>query len=538
LIPPAGRALAAAVLAAAAAVPAAAQDQRSTFGVTTRVVQVSVVVRDKAGRTVADLTARDFRLFEDGKEQPIESFSVESTAAAARVEEPAGRREFSNRLGGRAAAGVTVILLDRLNTRFEDQARAREQIVRFLGTLAREDRVALYVLEPGAVRVLHDFTTDTGSLLRAVARHQGLPAPELDTSEATAPETGEADMDAFLSKELTETSGVALAQRVRSAAAGLEAIANHLAGVLGRKNLVWVSSGFPLVVNDQWPRIVTEEVGRATRALNDAGIAVYPVDPRGLVGAYATNPAAISSTKDSSRALREAFTTLATTRPDVEGLKTIADDTGGRAFYDTNDISGALRQAVDDSRLTYVLGYAPSHGKWDGKFHEIKVTVSRGGLDVRHRRGYLALQARGSGDPAQREAAVLDAVRSPLQATGLGLGARVEPATGDAVNLAIRLDPASVSLAKNGDTWQGAFDLAIVQALPDGTLRKSLQTTVELNLTAELRERLLRQGIVVNRKVAVLADALRLHVVARDVATGATGSLIIPADRLRGEARQ
>jgi VWFA-related protein len=520
------------------AATAATQDPRTTFGVTTRLVQVNVIVHDKDGQPVADLAAGDFRLYEDGKEQAIESFSIESAVAAVAREAPVSRGDFGNRLRGPAGGGVTVILLDRLNTRFEDQALARAQIVRFIGQLQPQDRVALYILESDSVHVLHDFTTDSSALLRAVARQRGMTSREMETAELAPHETGEADMDAFLAREFAEVSAAALANRVTSTTRALEAIAHHLAGVQGRKNLIWISSGFPLVIEDRGPRPVTDQVDRATRAVNDANVAVYPVDARGLVGAFAGNPAAMSSTKNSDQALRNVFTTISTTRPNIEALQTIAENTGGRAFYETNDITRALTRAVDDSRVTYVLGYSPSHGKWDGSFHKIEVKVRRPGVEVRHRKGYLALPAPRL-DPTKRNAALLDAVRSGLEATGLGLTAHIEKgAAAGQVGVALHLDPASVALERVGERWEGAFDLAIMQRLADGSLVPGLETTVELRLTDDLRARMLKQGLVVNRKVPLRDDAQALHIAARDSTTGATGSLIIPAGRLRDAAAQ
>jgi VWFA-related protein len=522
------------------AATAATQDPRTTFGVTTRLVQVNVIVHDKDGQPVADLAAGDFRLYEDGKEQAIESFSVESTIAAVARESPASRGDFGNRLRGPAGGGVTVILLDRLNTRFEDQTLARAQIVRFLGRLQPQDRVALYILESDSVHVLHDFTTDSSALLRAVARQRGTTSREMEAAELAPYETGEADIDAFVAREFAEVSAAALAERVTSTTRALEAIAHHLAGVQGRKNLIWISSGFPLVIEDRGPRPVTDQVDRATRAVNDANVAVYPVDARGLVGAFAGNPSALSSTstRNTDQALRNVFTTMSTTRPNIEALQTIAENTGGRAFYETNDITRALSRAVDDSRVTYVLGYSPSQGKWDGSFHKIEVTVRRPGVEVRHRKGYLALPAPRL-DPTKRQAALLDAVRSGLEATGIGLTAHVEKgAAPGQLDVALRLDPASVALQKVGERWEGAFDLAIMQGLAGGSLFPSLETTVELRLTDDLRARMLKQGLVVNRKVPLRDDALALHIAARDSTTGATGSLIIPAGRLRDATAQ
>ena len=179
-----------------------AQTPPTTFRATTRLVQVSVVVHDKDRRAVTGLDRADFTLYENGREQPIELFSVESdreTAAASSRPSPLPTNDFSNRLEGRAAGAVTVILIDRLNTRFEDQTQARDQVVKFLGQIQRDDHVALYVLESNVVRVLHDFTSDATSLLRALSRYRGKTSGELAASEQQVPDfapTGDAAEDA------------------------------------------------------------------------------------------------------------------------------------------------------------------------------------------------------------------------------------------------------------------------------------------------------------------------------------------------------
>lgn len=513
---------------------------------TTRLVQVSVIVH-KDGAPVPGLAAEDFQLFEDGKEQPIESFSVESDRATPGSQEPPAG-SFSNRLEGQSG-GVNVVLLDRLNTRWEDQGQARDQIVKFLSQIQRGDRVALYLLDSSVVRILHDFTKDTASLLRALARYRGATSKELAASEEQVPETDDAEMNAFLSETARMVTAASMERRAESTTLALEAVANHLAGVRGRKNLIWVSSGFPFVIDDPAgrgspvglsTRSFAVDVNRATRAVNNANIAIYPVDARGLVGAFSSAPAAQAPTPNSGRTMRGLFTTLETTMPAIDTMKTIAENTGGRVFYNTNDIGGAIRRAVDDSRLTYLLGYSPSHAKWDGRFHEINVKVKRPGVDVRHRKGYLALPF-PQHDAAKTTRALSDALRSPLEATGIGLTAsvqRIEGRDGREVNVAIQVEPRSVTLEKKGQTWEGSFALVIAQSAAEGKFSKNVDSNVDLRLSSELRDRMLKQGLVVNKKIALRDDAHRLHVLVRDLATGAMGSLIIPADKLRAAAQQ
>jgi VWFA-related protein len=165
--------------------------------------------------------------------------------------------------------------------------------------------------------------------------------------------------------------------RVERTAGTLEDIANHLAPLPGRKNLIWVSGSFPLyiwldapytpAIATQERRTFSNEIERAARALNNAGLAIYPVDARGLIAPSFANRRPGSTRGDiPGRRGYQAPITLSPNRANFDALNTLADRTGGRVFYHTNDILGSIRRAIDDSRVTYVLGYYPSHGQWDG----------------------------------------------------------------------------------------------------------------------------------------------------------------------------
>jgi VWFA-related protein len=506
--------------------------QPAPFRVTTRLVQVSVIVTDRNRNPVSGLTASDFRLYDDGKEQRVELFSIESdsqaTAGEVRSLPALAAGEFSNRI--QKPGGVTVILFDRLNTRSDDQLFARGQLVKFLEQIRPADRVALYVLDGDMVRVLHDFTNDARSLVRALSRYRAMTSNELAASEAPVPETpetGDARLDAEMAAFL-EAGNEKIAQHfrgVRSEATitALESVALRLAGVRGRKNLVWISSGYPLDSLTIYGKGQTVEINRAGRALNNANVAVYTVDARGLVGAFSSPP----------NARQQVFATLSTVRGNLDILEIVAEETGGRAFFNTNDINNAIRRAVDDARLTYVLGYYPSHGKWDGRHHAIRVSVNRPGVEVRHRKGYLAIPGQGE-DTSQRSASLRAAILSPLEATGIGLTARVERverAPTDAT-VTIGVDPTSITLERAADNWEGSLDVVVAQSSPDGSVVRSVDKTMTLRMTAERHAQIMKEGFSINATVAMLPDVARLTVVVRDGPTGSMGTLVVPGNKL------
>jgi VWFA-related protein len=497
--------------------------QPPSFRSTARVVPVSVVVHDKRGRPVPGLTASDFRIVENGKEQPIALFSVESAAtAAARVP-----NTFTNRIDGPAAAGVTVILFDRLNTRDIHQQQAREHLITFLRQIRPSDRVGLYVLESNSVRVLHDFTQDASSLLKAIDRAAGGTSAALAGSQDRLP-AGAADLDAelaaFLRGSELAVQSFFLEQRARASAGALEGIAAHLAGIRGRKSVIWISSGFPIMFSDGMiPRNMSPDVYQATRALSHSDVAIYPVDARGLMGAFSTEPSA----------RMQEFATLDTLRRNTDTSQIVAEHTGGRAFFNTNDLGNAIIRAVEDTNLTYMLGYYPQNDDWDGRFRTIKVSVQRRDVEVRHRRGYYA-HPPVMQDAAAARSAIQEALKSPLDATGLALTVRVEPASKPGnLRLSIQLQPGALTLAEKADGWEGSVDLVLGHAMPSGEVLTNLDTTLPVRLTTAERDRQLEQGLTFSQTISVREGAHQVRVVVRDALTGQIGSVAIPMGEIR-----
>ncbi len=507
--------------------------------VSTRLVQVKVIVQDRKGQPATGLTQDDFLLLEDGKPQPIAMFSMEEDRTTAAAGTPFPPDTYSNRIERRAGArnSVTVILLDAINTRFADSVYAKNQVVKFLSQLQSQDRVALYALVAGSVRIIHDFTSDASGLLRMLDRFKATGDFIDRTQTGAVPETGIADLDEWLREASQRMDNFYTNSRVLETTSALEVIANHLARLPGRKNLIWVSGSFPLTIGeDALPtryslsperRTYWREVERAARAVSDANMAIYPVDARGLIGAFGPNPGSFNPRPILGRQINpfpgaplSAF----------DSMQVLAQRTGGRAFYNSNDIQGAIREAIDDSRVTYVLGYYPSHGKWDGKFHQIKVKLKTKGNKVRHRTGYFAHEDAPK-DETTRKDLVLVAARSPLDATTLGVVVRVEqlPADGKRrVKLILAVDRREITLNEQDRRWVGTLDLLFSQRSPEGLGLFGEHQTLQMNLTQESYEQLIREGITLTRHLHLTPGATQLRVVVRDVPSGAIGSVSIP----------
>jgi len=271
------------------AVQSAGGPEQQVIRVATHLVQVNVVVHDHKGAPVQGLTRDDFTILDGGKEEPISIFSVESGRSPKGPLGPLPPNVFSNRVAreGGTPTSVAVILLDGLHTTFWDLAYARQQLIKFLCQLQPQDRVALYFFGR-RLSVVQDFTGDPSPLLEALAAYRGQIASP--TGLGAGNKTAEAhfqglsgpaalaagQLDAGMSV-LLEESNQFLEDSFLSA---LLAIAEHLAGLPGRKSIIWLTGGYYLDFRD-YPSM-SEKKRRLIHTLNHADVAIFPIDARGL----------------------------------------------------------------------------------------------------------------------------------------------------------------------------------------------------------------------------------------------------------------
>jgi VWFA-related protein len=243
---------------------------------------------------------------------------------------------------------------------------------------------------------LQDFTTDPAVLREVVRGFKGKSSPLLNVSANGSPITPilpgisqslPAQMAAQI-REFEQSQTLNLTdQRVNMTLSALNSLARTLSGYPGRKNLIWISETFPFdvlmsSVTSQTARNYSHDVARTGNLLSDSQVAVYPLDARGLTGIGLINVAndagSMSSSVDDPMAAR-------TTMLDL------AERTGGRAFYNRNDLDSAVRESIDDGSTYYTLGYYPENKDWNSAFRKIQIKLQRNGVKLRYRIGYFAV---------------------------------------------------------------------------------------------------------------------------------------------------
>jgi VWFA-related protein len=490
----------------------AQEPDQPVFRVGTRLVQVDVVVRTQAG-PVRGLSREDFEVFDNGRLQQIAVFSVRETPSDGPHLTPLPAGAVTNRPFPAAADPVsaTVILIDRQNTNPEDQGYAREQALKYLSQAGRRELIALYSLGT-ALRVLQPFTADREALRAAVSKSK--------MEQSFNLLEGQNGLLAGLSgNAVAATIANANQRRADITTAAFTTIARQLEGLPGRKKLIWITAALPLTFTQEVTRndVVLQEFNNlspqlfaATRIMNDANVALYPIDPRGVM-----------------------FAGEGLSDPGITAMIRLAEMTGGKAFYNNNDLTAGLDAATTDTDVTYTLGYYPTEQEIDGSFHAITVRVHRPGVEVRYRKGYSAEQPRPSLTEKQRKGTLNAWVQEPLDATSIQIRASARRVANRPGYYAVEVtvDPAGLALAETNGRFLGEFDLAVVPFVERKF--KGLHQHIKVNLTGDRLIEARSTGIVVLNAVKVtdnkgkpLSDELK--VVVMDRSTGKAGSVLIP----------
>jgi VWFA-related protein len=575
------------VLATAQQPPPPPKESGLVLRVTTRMVLVDAVVLDNEGHPVQGLKADDFTVTEDGVRQRITSFS-ERTAESANPARPPvlPPHVTTNRpvvtQANTENGTVALLLIDGLNTPPQDQIYVKRQMLNFLARQYDPNTKLAVIALTNKLTVLQDFTQDP-LLLRAaldrymattpaLARNGGqmetpsasvaapnvnLPAQATGGPTSSGPDPGLPatlaaggsnssifeDIAYMMDRFERNAQNFSRDTRISATLSALEEIARFMSGQNGRKALLWFSTGFPFSVVGDSPssmeaeRNYGEQIRRTINLLNDAHLATYTIDAGGLAPESLGDPSLsgrdtegkIHHGIDANRALSEqAFQRFST----HEALETIALDTGGRYFGNSNDLDQAIQSALRESTSYYMLGYYPVSKRWDRKFREIKVQVNRPGVQLRYRRGYFAVnpsdwrKENGEGKLAEALAA------NSLPSTQVTFMARALPPGPDADTVVeFAVDPSTLSFETEAENHHRSSLRFEVQAFsPEGKLVKVEVQTAEASLPQPTYERVRKQELPMSVPIRLTPGKYILHLGVRDNLTGLFGTADLPLD--------
>src|SRR4051812_45787288 len=579
---------------AAAPTPAQPQSEQvegtaAVLKVKTRLVVVDVIALDHKGVPVADLKADDFILQEENKPQKIRVFNFQQgpqgqPAVLTPATLPANR--ISNMPRFKTNSALNVLLLDGINVSNVNQKYAREQMLKFLEKLPAGQPLAVYTMGT-RLRMLQDFTVDPALLKEAVkktkfnavgARSESSNALDIPPSamQFTPPEMMQQILRFGQEQAINQMD-----ERVRLTIEQLGALARNLSGFPGRKNLIWVSEAFPAyliptdpdptgrnssnVAASQLPIVKTYqgEINHTSDLLANAQVAVYPIDA-GAVGNrdvysslsntdnngnYLGNSArgAVRNGMTGSAQASEISNASETAMNSHSTMNSVAEQTGGKAFYNTNDLNRAIRDSMEDGSTYYTLGYYPENKDWDGRFRRISVKVNRPGIKLHYRQGFYAVEPKeyAKQDPkilAMDMGSALD-ITNPIS-TGLPFQAVVLPPSvqnGNKVQINFGVDPHAIAFELKPDGLQHAsVDCGVRAYSKAGDSIKFQGNTFNPALAPEQYQKVMKAFFPCNQTLELPPGEYLLRLAVRDTNNGligtANGSAVVVAAGANSQA--
>jgi VWFA-related protein len=396
-------------------------------------------------------------------------------------------------------------------------------------------------------------------------------APPASSNSITGDSATTAQWDGFLQSSNQAYINYTQTVRALRTAAALQTIAEHLQGVPGRKTLIWISSGFPIQLGlraggenmaqsnpnnrdsggagghgrgggggrsagstggarrsggesansnsnlsssssqaSELPgtgESYETDVERAIRALNEADVAVYPVNARGL-----TTAAPFGADRASFGNKNKAPTGGPAVDYGYETMEGLAQETGGRAYHNINDLNSAIQDAEGDARVSYSLAFYPSDARLDDSYHRLQVEVKRPGVSVRYRPGYLATKQNAMAP------SLADAVINPVNVTGIGFTAHLDPVDGG-YKLSVTVDSRNLTIDQKDGKFTGMLQFLVVVG------KVEQLTTVPLSFTEDVYHRIQNQGLTLGARVKTPPGTTGFSLGFRDIPSGQVGTL-------------
>ena len=519
-----------------------------TIKAETRLVLVDTVVTDKNGKYIRDLTQKDFRVWEDNKEQPVKTFSAETDASA-----PSDNQRR-----------YLILFFDNSTMNMNDQAQARAAALKFLDSNAGGNRYIAVVNFGGTLRVAQNFTNDADRLKQAVRNlsfsasspnPEGAAAGPVQTLPVGIPQVGNAQTNFG----------------VRTLLLAIRNMAKGLASVPGRKTLVLLSDGFPLNPADPNLPEQMSELTAAIDSCNKSNVAIYPINVHGLTtpigfapepqffpdsdgghlvsatltlsgdpdeapahllyvqhgggsggggghsgggtggtgtgsghtgtgtgtGTTGGSRTGTSSSQPTSSVLNAPYSQAHTLlQPMANGtdprqvLYELASGTGGFAIVNSNDLLGGLEKIAQEQTQYYLLGYTPPASD-EGSCHTLRVKVDRGDTVVRARSGYCNVRPTDllAGKPVEKQLENQATGSQPGNIAATMLAPYFYTSANTArVNLAIEIPASAIKFAKDKGKMHAEVDVLGLAYKPDGTVAARFSDNVDLTFDSKSEE--------------------------------------------------
>jgi VWFA-related protein len=498
-------------------------------------VIVDVKAKDKNGAVVEGLKAEDFTVLEDGKPQKISIFEFQHIATDPEPPETlkltdqlklpeAPKTEITAANPGKIQyhdKRLLVFFFDFSSMAISDQLRAQDAALEYLAKHITKDDMVAILFYASAVQVLTDFTDDRDMLTRIIKQLPIGEASELAGLADTDDDNGEDAQAAFVADE-TEFNIFNTDQKL----AAIETAAKMLKNFPEEKALVYFSGGVTRTGLDN-----EAQLQASINAATKANLAIYAIDARGLMAAPPGGDASHAGSRGTGIFNGSVYNSQrASTLASQDTLYNLATETGGKSFFDTNDIASAITRTQEDMSSYYLLGYYSSNNAMDGKYRKITVKLNNSKLAARleHREGYWADKTWNKLGAQDKEQALKEALSAGDPITDLPLALQVDyfriSPTAYFVPVSIKFPGSVVGLAVKGGASVTQFDFAGQIQDERHAVVGNVRDNIQIKLNQESAAAAIRKNYQYDAGFTLEPGKYRMKFVVRENLTGKMGT--------------
>jgi len=546
-----------------------------------RNVVVDVTVTDKHGQPIQALDKSRFQIFENGVPQDIALFEEHKGDETTPVQPAPNLPPDTHSNFVSAPAGPLIVLfLDALNTPPGTQSYVRGQALEYLKKIPAGTHMAIFTLGD-KLQLIQGFTSDP-NLLKAALDNRSYPQ---SVSLSAAGGGSASSVRSSLERWSNGSSDIAQELKTNYTLDALNALSIYLAGIPGRKNLIWFAGSLPWTINPDFS-LATSVTGRVdysdalkqlANTMTTGRISIYPVDAHALttpsgfsadnaptagMGQRSSNPLGSTDNSGSAyggRGLGGQFGSndlhqQMNAASNHMSMINFAEATGGRAFYNTNDLSGAVTKVQAIAQTYYTIIYSPKDKSYDGGVRKLDVKVDEPGVKLDYRRAYFAedpattakrtgvvysnalrgVMQRGAPDATQIpftiQAAVAPSQPDPNRASDR-LGVQGATLKGPLVRYDFhwKVDPKTITFTPSGNGFHHVeVDATVAAYDADGKVINNLYSTLPLNLSDAQLRHVLSSGLPMKQTIDIPAGTVYLRAAVEDPANGHTGATEFP----------
>ena len=528
--------------------PPAADD---VVKISTNLIQIDVSVTDKSGKVVRDLRPDEFEIYENGQKQPVSKFSFISNTreTVAPPEKSAGKPQPPlppSTVRPEQVRRTIALVVDDLTLSFESTYYTRRALKKFVDEQMQAGDLVAIIRTAAGIGALQQFTNDKRQLYAAIERVRWYPvgngnigafAPleaKIDTGMPTPePEAGERTAEG-IAREFNDFRTGVFATGTLGA---INYVVRGMKDLPGRKSIMLLSDGFKLFNVDasgfRESNTVLYALRRLVDAANRASVVIYTMDARGLA---ITGLTAADNT--SGRSVDEVESDLSDRRQQLfdtqAGLSYLAQQTGGFAIINNNDLSGGIRRILDDQSY-YLIGYEPDDETFDPRtrrFNKLTIKVTRPGLKVRYRSGFFGVADENieaaTRPPAERR--LMDALTSPFAVNEIPVRLNAlfgsTPMASGYVRSLLHVKSENLKFEDAPDGMKKlVFDVMAIAFGDNGAVVDQVGKTYTLTMRKEAYDKVVKTGFVYDFTFPVKkAGAYQLRVAIRDHGSDRVGS--------------